>query len=336
MLLPHTIGLTNEIYKMEEEFVELKVGNMTHRPTPTETQTKWSSTTKRSGGDWSSSKGKRLKVEEMNICSKCGKAHLGECRFGMDLCYRCGKTGHMSCVYPKAPSSAIYRKRHNCGKPGHFSKECLKPKSVNDDKTKEVVKGRARTRAYALTQEEERGYPNVVSSTFILDHAFISVLFDSCASKSFISSSFCKRLKYKTNVIERAFSVETDVGRSTKVVELVDDLTIKIEGHRFPVRLFVIALGGFNVVLGMDWQAANEARIVCKRKLIQLNASDGSEVMFYGDHDIPLTNVITMMKAEKYMRRGCEAYLTYVIDKDVKVKELKDVPVVCHYPKVFP
>ncbi|KAI3695424.1 hypothetical protein L1987_78421 [Smallanthus sonchifolius] len=43
-----------------------------------------------------------------------------------------------------------------------------------------------------------------------------------------------------------------------------------------------------------------------------------------------------MIKAESYMRRGCEAYLAYVIDDRMKMKELKNVPVVCNFPEVFP
>lgn len=29
-------------------------------------------------------------------CTKCGKAHPGECRFGTGLCFRCGKPGHFT------------------------------------------------------------------------------------------------------------------------------------------------------------------------------------------------------------------------------------------------
>ncbi|KAI3822213.1 hypothetical protein L1987_09799 [Smallanthus sonchifolius] len=43
-----------------------------------------------------------------------------------------------------------------------------------------------------------------------------------------------------------------------------------------------------------------------------------------------------MIKAESYMRRGCEAYLAYAIDDRMKPKELKDVPVVCNFTEVFP
>ncbi|KAI3814365.1 hypothetical protein L1987_19118 [Smallanthus sonchifolius] len=105
---------------------------------------------------------------------------------------------------------------------------------------------------------------------------------------------------------------------------------------RFPSRLFLLALRGFDIVVGMDWLDANEAQIICKRKTIHLKAIDGSPITVYGDWNCTMPNVISMIKAESYMRNGCEAYLAYVIDNRIKTKELKDVPVVCNFPEVFP
>ncbi|KAI3742402.1 hypothetical protein L1987_60083 [Smallanthus sonchifolius] len=163
---------------------------------------------------------------------------------------------------------------------------------------KKEERPRAKTRAYALTQEQARADPDVAS--------------------------------------ERAFSVETAKGRTVRVTDVVYNSTIKIEGHRFHVRLFVMVLEGFDVVLGMDWLTANEAQIICKRKIIRLKAPDGNKVEIFGDREAPMPNVISMIKAADYLRRGCEVYLVYVIDKCKEVKELDDVPVVRKYPEVFP
>ncbi|KAI3820955.1 hypothetical protein L1987_08511 [Smallanthus sonchifolius] len=144
-----------------------------------------------------------------------------------------------------------------------MSRECTKPwmgeagKGKSPEKIEE--RPRVKTRAYALTQEQGRADPDVASGTFILDNTFVSVLFDSGASRSFISANFCNRVKYTMSKLERAFSVETAKRRTARVTNVVDKSTIKIEGHRFPVRLFLMVLGGFVVVLGMDWLTANEA-----------------------------------------------------------------------------
>ncbi|KAI3743346.1 hypothetical protein L1987_61053 [Smallanthus sonchifolius] len=284
------------------------------------TEKKVTNVVKRPAKEWAGPETKNLRIEDGTDCAKCGRKHSGECRMGLNICYRCRKMGHYSRECLGAPSC------YNCGIPGHLAKDCRKPKVAGTEKGKEAEKSKARTRAYPLTQKEARGDLDVASGTFILDYTFVSVLFDSGVSKSFIPSSMCRRMKCKVTKVEQAFNVETAVGKTRVVNESVDNCTIKIHGHRFSVRLYVMTLGGFDIVLGMDWLAANEARIVCRRKIVQLKAPDGSEVLVYGDRDGSLTNVISMIKAEKYIGRRCEAYLAYVIDNDLKVKELKDVP----------
>ncbi|KAI3695400.1 hypothetical protein L1987_78397 [Smallanthus sonchifolius] len=299
-----------------------------------EPKKKMSFPAKRSGGKLFGARDKQARVGETAVYGRCGVRHAGECRLGSNLCFKCGKTGHYSRECPQG------FKCYNCGESGQMSRECTKPrmgqagKGKGPEKTEE--RPLAKTRAYALTQEQARADPDVASGTFILDNTFVSVLFDSGASKSFISVTFCKRVKYTVSKLERAFSVKTVEGRTARVTDVVENSTIKIEGHRFPVRLFVMVLGGFDVVLGMDWITANEAQIICKRKIIRLKAPDGSKVEVLGDRDAPMPNVILMIKATDYLRRGCEAYLVYVIDECKEVKELDDVPVVPEYPEVFP
>ena len=42
------------------------------------------------------------------------------------------------------------------------------------------------------------------------------------------------------------------------------------------------------------------------------------------------------MTAMKYLRKGCDAYLAFVVDKRKEGKELKEVPVVNEFGDVFP
>ena len=42
------------------------------------------------------------------------------------------------------------------------------------------------------------------------------------------------------------------------------------------------------------------------------------------------------MLAQKYVKKGCEAYLAYVLDSKESEKKLESVPVVCEYSDVFP
>lgn len=41
------------------------------------------------------------------------------------------------------------------------------------------------------------------------------------------------------------------------------------------------------------------------------------------------------MLAQNYMKKGCEAYLAYVLDTKETEKKIESVPVVLEYPDVF-
>ncbi|KAA3483822.1 Gag-Pol polyprotein [Gossypium australe] len=43
-----------------------------------------------------------------------------------------------------------------------------------------------------------------------------------------------------------------------------------------------------------------------------------------------------VISARRYVRKGCEAYLSYVLDTKVSESKIESVPVVCEYPDVFP
>ncbi|KAD3068885.1 hypothetical protein E3N88_36765 [Mikania micrantha] len=303
-------------------------------PVKEEAKVKESSGTKRGRTDQRKFSSKKAKREEMGRCNKCGKSHTGQCLVGTNLCFRCGKTGHFSSSCPNATRC------FNCNGLGHMSKDCKLPRADASGSGKKEEKGKekqkAKARAFTMTKDDAIVDPDVVTGTFSINNIPASVLFDSGASMSFVSSTFCDGLSGKVKKIDRVFDVETAIGKMTRVTEAIDDCYVEIEGHRFPVRLFLITLGGFDVVLGMDWLAKYEANIVCRRKMICLRAMDGSSVTVYGDKAMYAPKIISMIKADVMMRRGCVAYLAYAIEERMDTRTIDDVPVVCNFPDVFP
>ncbi|GJZ70929.1 putative reverse transcriptase domain-containing protein [Tanacetum coccineum] len=116
-----------------------------------------------------------------------------------------------------------------------------------------------------------------------------------------------------------------------------------VSGHVYAVRdveqaqgpNVVIELGTFDVIIGMDWLVALDAVIVCGKKEVHIPVKNQTLVV-KGDSNSSRLKVISCIKARKYIERGCHLFLAHVIEKEKSKKRLKDVPVICDFPEVFP
>ena len=44
-----------------------------------------------------------------------------------------------------------------------------------------------------------------------------------------------------------------------------------------------MTLGEFDIVIGMDWLAKNQGKIMCNKKIIQIELPDSGTIVIYGD-----------------------------------------------------
>ncbi|KAA3465995.1 Retrotransposon protein [Gossypium australe] len=86
----------------------------------------------------------------------------------------------------------------------------------------------------------------------------------------------------------------------------------------------------------MDWLTLHNAIVNRNRKSIHLRSQNGEMVQIESSNLKGLPAVVSVMKALNYVRKGCEAYLAYVIDTKVSEKKVEYVPVVSEFPDVFP
>ena len=197
-------------------------------------------------------------------------------------------------------------------------------------------KNNAQARAFVIGAKDAREDPNVVTGTFLVNNHFASILFDTGADYSFMSVEFKRTLGIESSRLEVPYSIELANGKLVESGEVVRGCTLELGERSFSIDLLPIQLGSFDVVVGMDWLSKNKAEVICHEKIIRIPLANDETLIVHGEkRDVPL-RIISCMKAQKCLRKGCVAFLAHVIDKKAEEPKLEDIPVVKEFPDVFP
>ncbi|GJS19691.1 putative reverse transcriptase domain-containing protein [Tanacetum coccineum] len=177
-------------------------------------------------------------------------------------------------------------------------------------------RNQARGKAFTLGVAEAPQDPNVVTGTFSLNDHFATVLFDSGADYSFISTNFLPLINMKPNVISPSYEIKIASGLKVETNKIVRGCRLELEGHTFIIDLIPFGYGSFDVIVGMDWLSKLRAKIICFEKIIQILLSNGDMLEIHGEH--PKGNLKQL--------------------KTMKVNDPKpeDILIVCEFPGVFP
>ncbi|KAA3487004.1 vacuolar protein sorting-associated protein 35B-like [Gossypium australe] len=74
----------------------------------------------------------------------------------------------------------------------------------------------------------------------------------------------------------------------------------------------------------------------CIGKIIKLKCQNGEILWIESDYSSELATMISSMLALKYMKKGYDAYLAFVLDTKVSESMIESVPIVCEFSHVFP
>ncbi|NAW23563.1 hypothetical protein FGF82_23885, partial [Salmonella sp. gx-f9] len=81
----------------------------------------------------------------------------------------------------------------------------------------------------------------------------------------------------------------------------------------FPADLMLLPFDEFDIILGMDWLTLHDAIVNCKRKTIDLRCQNDEIIRIESNDLNGLPAIISSMSAQKYVRKGCEAYLAFFL-----------------------
>ncbi|GJV29252.1 putative reverse transcriptase domain-containing protein [Tanacetum coccineum] len=111
----------------------------------------------------------------------------------------------------------------------------------------------AHRKDYVLGGGEPNTDSNVVTGTFLLNNRYASVLFDTGADRSFVSTAFSSLINIIPTTLDNSYDVELADDRITRVNTIIRGCTLNLLNHPFNINLIPVELGNFDVILGMDW-----------------------------------------------------------------------------------
>ncbi|GJW33631.1 putative reverse transcriptase domain-containing protein [Tanacetum coccineum] len=283
-------------------------------------------------------------------CSKCKLHHEGTCTI---KCRKCNKVGHMTrdcknaIAVPTTQRAPVVNQRvptcFECGRQGHYRNECPKLKNHNRGNKAGKKTDKARGKAYVLGGGDANPGSNVVTGTFLLNNYYASMLFNSGADRSFVSTTFSTMLDIIPDTLDVSYVVELADGRISETNTVLRGCTLRLLGHPLNIDLMPVELGSFDVIIGMDWLANHHAMIVCDEKIVRIPYRD-EVLIVQGDGSDKgkksKLSIISCTNTQKYIRRGCLIFLAQITKKKTEDKSdenrLEDAPMARDFLKVFP
>ncbi|GKE54413.1 putative reverse transcriptase domain-containing protein, partial [Tanacetum coccineum] len=182
---------------------------------------------------------KREYVGTIPLYNKCKFHYNAPCAAKFTNCKR---VGHLARDY-RSPAAANNQRAlgaiqktgtcFKCGNQGHYKSDC--PKLKNKTSRNSTRSSEAHGRAYTLGGDEPNSDSNVVTGTFLLNNHYASILFDTGADRSFVSTTFSSLIDIAPFTLDNSYD-----------------------------------LGSFDAIIGMDWLLMYHAIIVCDEKIVRI------------------------------------------------------------------
>ncbi|GKD29769.1 putative reverse transcriptase domain-containing protein, partial [Tanacetum coccineum] len=190
-------------------------------------------------------------------CSRCKgfQAEKGPCI----VCYNCQRPSHMAidCRTPVRYAEPIRAVRPRDGQ-----RACYVYLAYEGNRNTRGNENRARGRDFNVITVDALQDPNVVTGTCSLNNLYATMLFDSGADFSFISTKFAPLLNEKTSIENPGY-----------VIEVAN--------------------------VGMDWLSNQKVVIVCHEKIFMIPVEEGKVLCVQGERNVKKTKTLMSTKANE-------------------------------------
>nr|GEZ06967.1 hypothetical protein [Tanacetum cinerariifolium] len=130
---------------------------------------------------------------------------------------------------------------YECGVQGHFRRECPKLKN-NINHGNQGGRNNASARIYVVGRAGTDPYANVVTGTLLLNNRYASILFDTGADRSFVSTTFSTQINIMPSTLDHCYDVELADGRFIGLNTILRGCTLNLLNHPFNIDLMPLEL----------------------------------------------------------------------------------------------
>nr|GEZ13043.1 putative reverse transcriptase domain-containing protein [Tanacetum cinerariifolium] len=176
-------------------------------------------------------------------------------RMHLRACYECGILDHL---------------RYDCPKWKQATGQARNPLALQGSRDTRSNGNRARGGAFNGNAVEALQNPRVVTDTFSLNNQFATVLFDSGADFSFISTKFAPMLNVEPCIVNPSYVIEIADGKCVEVDRIIHDCKLELGNSLFTIDLIPLGYGSFDVIVRIDWLSENKAVIVSHEKVVEI------------------------------------------------------------------
>ncbi|GJT99304.1 putative reverse transcriptase domain-containing protein [Tanacetum coccineum] len=198
-----------------------------------------------------------------------------------------------------------------CNKVGHLTKNCQnkKPATRSNQLPVTIV-----CHAYG----EKGHYTNQCRKTNINAHGRAYMLRDKNVHRpergyGYVSS----KSAFSQNTF---YDIEMADGNLVSTNTVIKGCTLTLLNQPFKIDLMPIKLGSFDIVIGMDWLSKYHAKILCDEKVVHIPIN-GETLIIRGDQSKTRLNLISCIKIERYISRGCQVFMIQVMEKKSDEKD---------------
>ncbi|GKC13297.1 copia protein [Tanacetum coccineum] len=130
--------------------------------------------------------------------------------------------------------------------------------------------GNAPAKVYVVGNVGTNLDSKVVTGTFLLNNRYASILFDTGADRSFVSTAFSSLIDITPTTLDHYYDVELADGKIIRINTIIRGCTLNFLNHPFNIDLMPVELGSFDVIIGMDWLSKYHAVIDCAEKIVRI------------------------------------------------------------------